>query len=216
MRIGPQFHEGPMMRQNGAVTSQTNLSPQRIQPKHGRRRWGWLIALVALGLVLAMLVAGFFISNGLTTAAYAQRIASGQASFSLQTAGLNGGDAIPVSDGSDWAVLHLGAGHEPGSAQPGAVGNCVVSAYRFGWGQPFAQLDQLASGDSIVVTAAEQSWTYTVITGPTLVSADDATVLAPVPGDADLQATTALLTLVTSGSILPSPQRLVLVAQLAD
>lgn len=50
-------------------------------------------------------------------------------------------------------VLQRGPGHWPGSAAPGQPGNAVLSGHRTTYTHPFADLDQLAPGDPIVLTA---------------------------------------------------------------
>lgn len=51
-------------------------------------------------------------------------------------------------------VLERGPGHWPGTALPGQPGNGVISGHRTTYTHPFADLDLLNPGDSILLTAA--------------------------------------------------------------
>ena len=64
----------------------------------------------------------------------------------------------PVIEGSskqetglDTDDLTAGLGHYPATALPGHVGNFAVAGHRATHGQPFAQLDKVATGDKIYV-----------------------------------------------------------------
>jgi len=121
---------------------------------------------------------------------------------------------VPIFEGTDLAVLRTGVGWYAGTADPGAPGNFAVTGHRLGWGQPFASLDALVVGDTVRVTTRTGTYTYTIVTAPTVVSGADSTVLAAVPGDPGRTPTKALLTLTTAASWLPSPERLVVVGEL--
>jgi sortase A len=58
--------------------------------------------------------------------------------------------------------IDIGPSHWPGSALPGEQGNMVVAGHRVTHGRPFRNLDQLAGGDEIVVTAQGTRATYRV------------------------------------------------------
>lgn len=51
------------------------------------------------------------------------------------------------------SVLERGPGHWPGTALPGQPGNGVISGHRTTYTRPFADLDLLNPGDSILLTA---------------------------------------------------------------
>ncbi len=66
----------------------------------------------------------------------------------------------PVADGPLFVVegvgvadLRRGPGHYPGTALPGTAGNFAVAGHRTTYGAPFFNLDQLAAGDEIRVSA---------------------------------------------------------------
>ena len=54
--------------------------------------------------------------------------------------------------------MKYGVGHLPGSAMPGQKGNCAIAGHR---PYPFLYLDQLKSGDSIVIRT-DNTYTYTM------------------------------------------------------
>ena len=58
--------------------------------------------------------------------------------------------------------IDLGPSHWPGSAGPGQAGNMVVAGHRVTHSRPFRNIDQLAGGDEIVVTAQGRRATYRV------------------------------------------------------
>lgn len=58
--------------------------------------------------------------------------------------------------------IDVGPSHWPGSAMPGEPGNMVVAGHRVTHGRPFRNLDQLAAGDEVVVTANGRRATYRV------------------------------------------------------
>lgn len=64
--------------------------------------------------------------------------------------------------GDDWEQLKKGVGHHLGSAQPGNIGNMVLSAHNDIFGETFRHLDKLEPGDEIIVSTEIQSYTYIV------------------------------------------------------
>ncbi len=176
--------------------------------------WGWLVALIVLVLLVGAGVGVFAMSNAVAASRWSDRVASGDAVATVTLPRLNPDRPVPVVAGTSLADLRQGLGWYEGSAGPGQVGNFALAGHRLGWGQPFAHLDQLAVGDRIEVATPEADYTYVVITAPTLVAADDASVLAAVPGEAGLPPARSLITLTTAAGLLPSPERLVVVGEL--
>ena len=79
------------------------------------------------------------------------------------------------------ADLTRGPGHYPGTAQPGKKGNFAVAGHRTGWGEPFADLDELQPGDLVTVEDRNgRAFTYEVRKSA-LVEPDDTWVLDPDP-----------------------------------
>ena len=85
----------------------------------------------------------------------------------------------PVVQGDGWEQLKKGVGQHVGTANPGQIGNMVVSAHNDIFGELFRDLDRLQPGDEIRVSTATREFIYRVtetrIVQPTEVSVMDAT-----------------------------------------
>jgi sortase A len=120
--------------------------------------------------------------------------------------------------GSDWAKvvvegvgvedLKKGPGHYPGTAMPGEVGNFVVSGHRTTYGAPFNRLDEVATGDAVVVETRDHWFTYRV-TGEQVVAPTAIEVTYAVPGNAQAVPAQAVLTFTTCNPKYSASQRLV-------
>jgi sortase A len=95
-----------------------------------------------------------------------------------------------VVEGVDVDDLRKGPGHYPGTPFPGQLGNAAIAGHRTTYGAPFGDLDQLATGDEIMVQTVQGTFTYTVDVDPFAVSPDDGEVLLTKPGRASLTLTT--------------------------
>ena len=127
--------------------------------------------------------------------------------------------------GDDWSwvvvegvgdeQLARGPGRFPDTAQPGQLGNFAVAGHRATHGEPFAHIDQMREGDSVVVEAVGETYTYVVdrieIVAPTTVD-----VLLPVPGKPEASARKARLTIVTCHPRWGSSERLIVHGHLAE
>lgn len=98
----------------------------------------------------------------------------------------------------DWMRMPLGegvghhetlkkgwAGHYPKTSMPGEIGNFSIAAHRYGYGNSFQRIEELAVGDELVVETDKYYLTY-VLDNHHIVSAydeDNFRVIAPVPGD---------------------------------
>jgi sortase A len=93
------------------------------------------------------------------------------------------GVTAPVAEGIGKAkVLNHGyVGHYPRTAQPGQAGNFAVAGHRNTHGEPFRHLDRLRVGDTVSVETATARFTYVVVRTLARTSAQDGTVVAPVP-----------------------------------
>ncbi len=86
----------------------------------------------------------------------------------------------PIVEGDGWEQLKKGVGHHIGSANPGENGNLVLSAHNDIFGEIFRHLDQLKSGDEIIVYTNQRSYTY-VVTLTKVVEPTQVEVMAPTP-----------------------------------
>lgn len=111
----------------------------------------------------------------------------------------------PVVQGDDWEALKRGVGQHIGSANPGQNGNLVLSGHNDIYGEVFRQLDQLNVGDEIVVSTAQNSYTYTV-TGRLLVAPTFVEVMFPTQD--------ATITLISCYPYMINTQRIIIQGEL--
>ena len=126
-----------------------------------------------------------------------------------------GDKAIPVLQGTSLDLLGRGVGHYKDSALPGRVGNFAVAGHRKTHGEPFRYLDQMRSGDLIVVETADTWFTYRADRDPFIVDPTDLAVVAPVPDHPGRKPTQALITLTTCNPWWASTQRMIVIGHLA-
>jgi sortase A len=84
--------------------------------------------------------------------------------------------------------LKNGPGHYPGTPLPGQQGNASIAGHRTTYGAPFANVDDLDTGDPITVTTLQGSFHYAV-TGQEIVSPDAIEVLDSKPDANELTLT---------------------------
>ncbi len=68
-----------------------------------------------------------------------------------------------ILQGTEESELVEGPGHYVDSAMPGEQGNFALAGHRVGKGSPFLDLDQLGSGDPIVIETATTWFVYRVV-----------------------------------------------------
>ena len=85
----------------------------------------------------------------------------------------------PVVQGDSWEQLKKGVGQRIGTVNPGENGNAVYSAHNDIFGEIFRRLDQLETGDEIVLHTSQEAFVYVVtrkrIVEPTDISVMDST-----------------------------------------
>lgn len=85
----------------------------------------------------------------------------------------------PVVQGDSWEQLKKGVGQRVGTVNPGENGNAVYSAHNDIFGEIFRRLDQLETGDEIVLHTSQEAFVYVVtrkrIVEPTDISVMDST-----------------------------------------
>ena len=74
----------------------------------------------------------------------------------------------PIVQGDNWEQLKKGVGQHVGSADPGQIGNVVLSAHDDVFGEIFRSLDKLKAGDKVLVFTAQQQYLY-IVTGSQIV-----------------------------------------------
>jgi len=104
-----------------------------------------------------------------------------------------------VINGTGTDALKNGPGHYPSTPNPGAKGNVAIAGHRVTYTHPFNRLDELKSGDDIVLESLKYIYTYRVSYFKTL-DPKDVSELKPVDK--------AVLTLTTCTPKYSATQRL--------
>jgi sortase A len=84
----------------------------------------------------------------------------------------------PVVQGDGWEQLKKGVAQHTGTANPGQIGNLVLSAHNDVFGEIFRDLDHLQPGDQVIVYTGGHSFTY-IINDVQIVSPTAVEVMAP-------------------------------------
>lgn len=87
----------------------------------------------------------------------------------------------PIVMGDSWEQLKKGVGQYLGSADPGQNGNLILSAHNDIFGQIFRDLDQLQSGDEIIIYTNLRAYTYVIDQQPDIVEPTFVQVLNQTP-----------------------------------
>lgn len=98
--------------------------------------------------------------------------------------------SIVVVEGVSANALRAGAGHYPNTPLPGEESNVAIAGHRSTYGKPFANLDQLESGDEIILETPLGKNYYRVSKAPYVVASDDWAPIAATPGRKTLTLTT--------------------------
>lgn len=83
----------------------------------------------------------------------------------------------PVVQGDGWEQLKKGVAQHIGSANPGQIGNVVLSAHNDVYGELFRYLDKLAPGDQVILYTQQRQYVY-VVTGTVIVEPTQVEVMA--------------------------------------
>ncbi|MFJ7955354.1 class E sortase [Streptomyces sp. NPDC096319] len=133
------------------------------------------------------------------------------------------GLTVPVAEGvSKRGVLDKGyAGHYPGTASPGSVGNFALAGHRNTHGEPFRYINRLRDGDEILVRTRARSFVYRVDLVLASTAPRDVGVIRAVPRSLvrpsyGYSAPGAYLTLTTCTPEFTSTYRLVVWAKLVS
>jgi sortase A len=125
----------------------------------------------------------------------------------------------PVAQGVDKARVldRLGAGHYPGTAMPGDLGNFATAGHRTTYGKPYHQVADLQEGDPLVFRT-EDTWYVYRKTTHEIVWPHEVDVIAPVPGlqagDPVPELTERLLTLTACHPMYSAAQRYIVHGEL--
>jgi sortase A len=128
--------------------------------------------------------------------------------------GLGTGDPMVVVEGVNVSDLQKGPGHYPGTPFPGQEGNVAIAGHRTTYLHPFGDLDQLSTGDEIILTTVQGTFTYKVARDPFPVNPGQGEVLQSQPDPARPGHNLATLTLTTCTPKYSAAQRLIVQANL--
>lgn len=119
-----------------------------------------------------------------------------------------GEEARPISQGTDRATVLdvLGIGHYEGTAMPGGLGNFALAGHRVTYGKPFNRIEELQTGDPLVVWTADTWYVYRV-TSTQVVLPRDVQVIAPVPNEPGVEPTERYITLTTCHPMFSARER---------
>ncbi|MGI8686669.1 MAG: class E sortase [Acidimicrobiales bacterium] len=110
-----------------------------------------------------------------------------------------------VVQGVSLGVLKRGPGHYPATPMPGQPGNAAIAGHRTTYGAPFFRLNELDTGDPILVTTRQGRFRYEV-EETRIVRPSETSVLGPSEDNR--------LTLTTCNPRFSAAQRLVVIAVL--
>lgn len=111
----------------------------------------------------------------------------------------------PIVRGDGPEQLKKGVGQHIGTANPGEIGNMVLSGHNDTFGEVFRYLDQMKAGDKIIIYTFTRSYTY-IVEGWSLVNPDQVDVLDPTPYES--------VTLISCYPYLIDTQRIIVTARL--
>lgn len=94
-----------------------------------------------------------------------------------------------VVEGTSASALRAGAGHYPSTPLPCDEGNVAIAGHRTTYGKPFANIDQLDPGDTVILETPIGKCSYEVTAKPFIVKPNDLSVVASSPGESTLTLT---------------------------
>lgn len=133
---------------------------------------------------------------------------------SIQIPQIRNPQVWPVLDGVTQDELHQGVGWYPSTAMPGQLGNFAVAAHRRTWGDMFRYLNEVRTGDTVVVQDGNTTFTYRVIEDPVYVAPTTMDVLNPIPAHSGLTAPGRYITLTTCDPVYDPTRRMAVFGEL--
>jgi LPXTG-site transpeptidase (sortase) family protein len=193
---------------------------RRLREFTGRSHRGirqyFAVLLISLGALLSLYVGGTYLWMYQQQRQLMQEFQAQNAVVNPSTPRIGGLTRISIPkinldavilEGTSHKSLTLGPGHLRDSAMPGDPGNSVLAAHRDTF---FRHIYELKPGDDIFVERNGQQYHY-VVTGKRVVQPADISVL-----DTTSESRLTLITCYPVYFIGPAPERLVVVAKLAQ
>jgi sortase A len=103
---------------------------------------------------------------------------------------------VLVVEGTSAEALRAGAGHYVGTPLPGEMGNVAIAGHRTTFGRPFNHLDEMRTGDEVILQTPFKFFHYRVLPGfdghpnPWAIKPTNTSVLTDTPGKYYLTLTT--------------------------
>lgn len=113
----------------------------------------------------------------------------------------------PVVQGDGFEQLKKGVGQNLGSANPGQIGNVILSAHNDVYGQLFRYLDQLAPGDQVILYTQQRQYVYVV---------DRTAIVEPTAVEVMASTGSPTVTLISCYPYLVNKKRIVVFARLQN
>lgn len=113
----------------------------------------------------------------------------------------------PVVQGDSWEQLKKGVAQHIGSADPGQIGNVVLTAHDDVYGEIFRYLENLQPGDLILLYTTQQKFVYVVTSSQ---------IVAPTRVDVMNQTSDPTVTLISCYPYMVDKQRIVVFAKLQN
>ncbi len=113
----------------------------------------------------------------------------------------------PVVQGDGWEQLKKGVAQHIGSADPGQSGNVVLSAHNDVYGELFRNLDQLRTGDQVMLYTQQRQYVYIV---------DRTEIVEPTAVEVMASTGAPTVTLISCYPYLVDKQRIVVFARLQN
>lgn len=126
----------------------------------------------------------------------------------IQIPAIRNPETWPVLDGIKQPQLMQGVGWYPTTQLPGRPGNFAVAAHRRTWGDMFRYLNDVKTGDKIVVREGNTVYMYRILQNPIYLPPTAVEVLDPIPGRSGLRQPGTYITLTTCDPVFNAYRRM--------
>ena len=145
-----------------------------------------------------------------------QQPRSAQPFATLEIPAIRNPETWPVLDGVQQAELKQGVGWYPTTAMPGQPGNFAVAAHRRTWGDIFRYLNEIKTGDTVVVRAGNTVYTYRIVQNPIYLPPTAVEVLQSIPAHSGLTRPGTYITLTTCDPVYNATRRMAVFGELVS